>query len=566
MDDEESAYTVASDSDTTGEEKPTNPFPEIAIGIDIGTSKCSMAIWNGTQVQLITNARNQTAMQSYVTFKDDVPATGVTNQPAHEQELLTGSAVFNVKRLIGRVDTDPIIHASKNLPFLVQTLDIGVRPFIAALVNNKVWRSTTPEEVLAIYLVELRALAETQLKRPIRTVVITVPVSFSRFQLTRIERVSAMAGLHVLRLIPEPTAIALLYAQHQQKNLNENTSSGNEKVAVIFNMGAGYCDVAVTITAGGISHIKALAGIPTGGEDIVLNLIRYISSHGGNGLLRVASLNAIHDLSFRTTTEINVDLGNGVKISKVISRDEFEEVNRDVFSKCEAVVKKCLYDAKLQVEDINDLIMVGGCSNIPMIRKIVMGICKKEELYTGIINPLEAAVIGAALEGAVASGISDPFGSLDLLTIQATPMSIGIRADGKKFIPIIRRNTTMPARREMVFTTVNDNQTEALIVVYEGDEELLDKNHLLGYFKVVGIPSAPKGVPEVEVCLDIDSSNVLRVFAGVMEIGTRQRAGAVMEVRMPNVDDGHGWCSQALNTSYGTCLDLITVQQKMVQP
>lgn len=219
----EPAYTVASDSENTGEEKSSSSpsLPEIAVGIDIGTSQCSIAVWNGSQVHILRNTRNQKLIKSFVTFKDEVPAGGVSNQLAHEQEMLTGAAVFNMKRLIGRVDTDPVVHASKSLPFLVQTLDIGVRPFIAALVNNA-WRSTTPEEVLAIFLVELRLMAESQLKRAVRNVVLTVPVSFSRFQLTRIERACAMAGLHVLRLMPEPTAVILLYAQQQQMTSHDS--------------------------------------------------------------------------------------------------------------------------------------------------------------------------------------------------------------------------------------------------------------------------------------------------------------------------------------------------------
>ncbi|MBA0558997.1 hypothetical protein Golob_015981 [Gossypium lobatum] len=178
------------------------------------------------------------------------------------------------------------------------------------------------------------------------------------------------------------------------------------------------------------------------------------------------------------------------------------------------------------------------------------------------MNPLEAAVCGTALEGAVASGISDPFGNLDLLTIQATPLGIGIRANGNSFVPIIPRNTTMPARKELVFTTVNDNQTEVLIIVHEGETEKADENHLLGYFKISGIPPAPKGVPEINVCMDINASNVLRVLAGVIMPGSQQPVVPVMEVRMPTVDDGHGWCAEALHRAYGSTLDLMTVQKK----
>ena len=570
----EPAYTVASDSETTGEEKSSSAFPEIAIGIDVGTSKCSVAVWNGSEVELLKNTRNQKMMRSYVTFKDDIPSGGVSNQLSHEHEMLSGAAIFNMKRLIGRVDTDPVVHSSKSLPFLVQTLDIGVRPFIAALVNN-VWRSTTPEEVLAIFLVELKAMAEVQLKRAIRNVVLTIPVSFSRFQVTRIERACAMAGLHVLRLMPEPTAVALLYAQQQQQAVHENIGGGSEKIALIFNMGAGYCDVAVTATAGGVSQIKALAGSTIGGEDILQNMMRHLlpdseilfSNHGINeiksmGLLRVATQDAIYKLSSQTSVQIDVDLGNELKICKVVDREEFEEVNRKVFEKCESLIIQCLHDAKVETKDVADIIAVGGCSYIPKIRNLVMSICKRQELYKGM-NPLEAAVCGAALEGAVASGISDPFGSLDLLTIQVTPLAIGIQVEENNFVPIIPRNTTMPTRKELAFTTVRDNQTEVLIVVYEGEGEKVGKNHLLGYFKIMGIPPAPKGVPEINVCMDIDASNVLRVLAGVVLPGSRHPAIPVMEVRMPTVDDGHGWCAEALDRTYGSALDLVTVQKKI---
>ncbi|KAL9161580.1 hypothetical protein ABFS82_07G030800 [Erythranthe guttata] len=574
--DEPAAYTVASDSETTTtttgeEEKPSPPFPEIAIGIDIGTFQSNVAIWRGSQIELLSNS-----IRSYVTFKDELPATGITTSHhtagGDHRELLSGAAIFNIKRLIGRADTDPVVHASKTLPFLVQTLNIGTRPFVAAFVNDT-WRSTTPEEVLAIFLLQIKSMAEDQLKRPVRSVVITVPVSFSRFQLTRIERSCAMAGLQVLRLMPEPTAVALLYAQQQQINLQENMGSGSEKVALIVNMGAGFTDVAITATAGGVSQIKALAGNCLGGEDILLNTMRHLSpdmearfSNRGRheiremGLLRLVTQDSIHKLSSQTNVRIDVDLGNGRKVSKILEREEFEEVNKDIFDECARLIRQCLRDARVEADDLNDVILVGGCSNIPKLRNIITGVCKRE-LYTGI-DPFEAAVRGAALEGAVASGINDPFGSLDLLTIQATPLSIGIRADGNTFIHIINRNTTVPVKREMIFTTVHDNQSEALIVVYEGNEEVAEKNHLLGFFKITGIPSAPKGVPEINVCFDIDASNVLRAFAGVVMHGAENVGPSFMEVRMPTVDDGHGWCGEALNRAFGSSLDLATAKKK----
>ncbi|VAH88251.1 unnamed protein product [Triticum turgidum subsp. durum] len=576
----EQFYTVASDSETTGDDKAPQSFPDVAIGIDIGTSRCSVAIWNGHQVELMKNTRSQKGMRSYVMFKDDTLSAGVTGgatkEHAHEErDILSGSAIFNMKRLIGRMDTDEVVQASKTLPFLVQTLGIGVRPFIAALVNN-MWRSTTPEEVLAIFLLELKALVEMHLKHPVRNAVLTIPVAFSRFQQTRIERACAMAGLHVLRLMPEPTAVALLYAQQQQQFMQDNMGSGIEKIALIFNIGAGYCDVAVSATAGGVSQIRALAGCTVGGEDILQNVMRYLlpdydslCDNAGPttdriksmGLLRMATQDAIHKLASQESTEINADLGNGLKVSKLLSRAEFEQVNQAIFEKCERIIKQCLSDAKLTPEDINDVILVGGCSRIPKIRSLVLGLCKKGDSY-GSIDDLEAAVSGAALEGAIASGVTDPSGSLDLLTIQATPMNLGIRADGDGFAAIIPRNTAVPARRDMLFTTTQDNQAEALIAVYEGEGEQAEENHLLGYFKITGIPPAPKGAVEISACMDIDAGNVLRVFAGVVK-PQGEATPPFMEVRMPTLDDGHGWCGQALAKMYGSKLDLAVLPKKL---
>ncbi|KAL4576804.1 hypothetical protein LXL04_012904 [Taraxacum kok-saghyz] len=572
---QEQVYTVASDSDTAEDERSSAPFPEIAIGVDIGTSQCSLAVWNGSQVELIRNTRNQKLMKSYVTFRDESPVGGVTNQLSHEYEMLSGASVFNMKRLIGRIDTDPVVsQASKTLPFLIQTLGIGVKPFIAALVNN-MWRSTTPEEVFAIYLVELKSLAQLRLKRPVRNIVLTVPAAFSRFQLTRITRACAMAGLHVLRLMPEPAAVALLYAQQQQQQNQQSLSdSGSEKIALIFNMGAGYTDVAIIATAGGVSQMKGLAGTTIGGEDLLQNTMHYLlpdmdnffASRGVHeiksmGVLRVATQDAIHKLSSQSKVQIDVDLGNGINISKIIDLEEFEEVNKDVFQKCGSLITRCLNDSKVKIEHIDDVILVGGCTNIPKVKNTVMSICKKTEIYSGI-NPLEAAVRGAALEGALAGGVTDPMGNLDLLTIQVNSHSIGIRADKDSFVPIIPRNTTMPARREVVFTTAHDHQREALIVVYEGDEEAVEKNHMLGYFKVVGIPLASRGVPEINVCMDIDASNMLRVMAAVVMPGGENPVVPPVEVRMPTADDGHGLCADVLNRSFGATMDLVTLRNK----
>ncbi|KAF2285385.1 hypothetical protein GH714_003403 [Hevea brasiliensis] len=379
-------YTVAlaSNSETTGEEKSSSAFSEIAIGIDIGT-QCNVAVCNGSQVKLLKNTRIEKLMRPYVSFKEDTPG-GVSKQLSHKHEILYGATIFNIKRLIGRVLTDPVVHACKSHPFLVQTFDIGVHPFTASLVDNT-WRFTTPDEVLEVFVAELRAVVEG----------------------------AAIGGEDIL--------------QNMMQHLLPNSES------LFLNRG--------------INEIKLM------------------------GLLRAAAQDAIHRLSYQTSVQVGVDLGNGKKICKGITQEEFEEVNHKVFEKH------------------------------------------------------------------------------------------WVRADGNNFIPIIPQNTTMPARKELSFTASHDNQTEALIFAYEDEGKTVQENHLLGFFKIIGIPSAPRGVPEKNVCMDIDASNMLRVVAGVMMPGTEQPAAPFIEVGMPTIDDGRCWCAEALLRAYGSTLDLVTLHKKV---
>ncbi|KAK9083873.1 hypothetical protein Scep_030344 [Stephania cephalantha] len=341
--------------------------------------------------------------------------------------------------------------------------------------------------------------------KTVRDVVLTVPVSFSRLQLTRIERACAMAGLHALRLMPEPTAVALLFSQQLQRTVRENIGSGSEKVALIFNMGAGYCDVCRTATSGGVSEIKGMAGSAIGGEGLLLNLIRFVAPFTKSaGLFRIAVQHAIHQLSFQDSATIEAKLGR-FTFSTKINRTKFEEVNRKVFK----------------------------------VKNLVLNLCKKDQAYPGI-NQFESAVYGAALEGAVASGQGNPVGNLDLLSKQSIVHPLGIKADGNAFVRIMERNSAIPSRKELWFTTAHHNQTEALIMVYEGEGHKVEESHLLGYFKIGGIPPAKKGCSEVIVAMDIDASNALKVYAAASNPGSRQPLLPYLEVRMPNVDDGHG--------------------------
>lgn len=218
--------------------------------------------------------------------------------------------------------------------------------------------------------------------------------------------------------------------------------------------------------------------------------------------------------------------------------------------------------SRMQVrpEAVGDVVLAGGCSAIPKIRSVLESIMQGQKFYAHI-NSLEAAVTGAALEGAITSGLSESSGALDLLTIQAVPLSLGIEGEGGEFVPVLPRNNTIPARKEIVVTTTKANQAEALIVVYEGENKVARNNHLLGFFKVSGIPAAAKGVPLISVSMDVDASNVLRVVAGVYLRGSASPQGNVTEVRMPTVDDGQAWCSDAIAKKFQGSLDVTPVRR-----
>ncbi|CAI9786354.1 unnamed protein product [Fraxinus pennsylvanica] len=513
-----------------------------AFGINIGTSQCTVAVWNGSQVEILRN-----------------------NPPANVYKMFS---IFNMKRLIGRHDMDPAVHAGINLPFPVQNLKIGARLLFAALVN-KMWKFINIEEGLEILIGELKVMAETQLQHPIEKVVLTVPVSFNRLQLRIITKACHALGLSVLSLIPEPTAVAMLYAQQQKQkqNAHKNMGSGSEKIALIFNMGAGFCDVAVVTVTGGVCRTRGLAGGTLGGEDILQNTMRhllpdmnrYFSRHSINEIrkMRISTQDAIHKLSIEPSAEIDVNFENGSKIFKVLNRKEFEEVNQNVFEKCASLINQCLHDAEIEADKVDDIILVGGCSNIPKIQKMVIDIFRKE-LYLGM-NPLEAAVCGAALEGAVTSGVQNPSGILDLSWTKKTPMSFGIRADGNNFIPIMPKNTELPASEDLLFTTLHDNQTEALIFVYEGNETSVEKNHLLGYFKYTGIPQAPKGDQVIKVCITNFGLYHLQVITARVICNDKLTAPTV--ARMPNVDERGVLLAESLYRTYGSTLDLATVRK-----
>ncbi|CAJ2665251.1 unnamed protein product [Trifolium pratense] len=403
----EPASTAASCSENTKEESSSLP-PEITIGIDIGMWPCCISVWNDSEVELWNKKINEMMKRSCETSKDrdcSIEASSTEVSLSLENEI----TILYMKDLCST-----IFGENASFPFLMHTVDIKVRPFVAAFVN-KLWKSTTAVELLGKFMIELRSMVEIHLNRPISNVVFTVQVSFRQLQLDWIHHACAMADLKVIRLMPQPTAVALSYVVHQ---LNSSASDNESmKIALIFNMDAGYWDVSVIEAEKGKFRKKASTGSSIGGEDLLGNMMSYLlpdfeeifKRHWNSEIILMAFLRSrIHDvitkLSSETSVEVDLDLGYGLKICKVVTQKEFEEVNKEVFEKCECLIIQCLQDAKIEAEDINDVIIVGGCCNIPRVKNLVTKICNGKEIYKGM-NPLNAVLCGAAVAGAVDDAI-----------------------------------------------------------------------------------------------------------------------------------------------------------------
>jgi len=540
---------------STGEENSSPHLPEITLGIDIGRSPCCVSVWNGSEVEIWKEKINEMIKRYFETFDhvftDGASSSNVSLSQAHED------AVSNLKDLISK-----LLNESANFPFLMHTLDIKVRPFVAAFVN-KVCKSTNAVELLGNFLVKLKEMAETELKQPIRNVVFIIPVSFSRLQQTRIRLACEMAGLKVIRLMPQPTAVALLYAHqqlHASASSHEDMDNESKKIALIFNMDVGYCDVAIIATEKGKCQIKALAGSAIGGEDLLGNMMCHLfpdyenifkrNVHGDTEITTMASLRSIvHDAITKLSSEASVKVYLTSINRRDVTQEEFEEVNKEVFEKCERLIIQCIQDAKIEVENINDVIIVGGCCNIPRVESLVTKICKGKKPYKLGVNPLDDVLGGAT----VAAAVNDPSGDLELLTSQVTHLAIGIRADGNKFVPIIPRNTPVPIlSSDILLATIHDNQTKALIVVYEGEGQKVEENHLLGYFELTEIPKAPKGFHDIIVSMDIDDNSMLTVTA-MVEVPP-------ISSEFRKFDDGEiGNCDESGIRKHGDTMDLVTM-------